>query len=298
MFVFESRVVFVADAWQKLALSFYSRTVALAHPLVLVPLSTCPSTNEQRTQRAPSGFNLQPTQVVLVEDPATKNAIAERSMLGAGNQHRARDCCAVAVFLSDLEVSKRVPRILELERSTKHRHPNYSALLTLSTRFLLGEGHAATWAKQLATDLVSNPPAPFLRPPRPMPVIDPILAWSYKNTGLLVQSFVLAATSHGLSTCIMEGLDSRHLSRILRFPDERYAVPMVVATGYEYVGEGEGEIDRSRDATATAEEPPTSTPRLPLEEVVFRDSFGVPWRTDDPSHDGDERDDAHGAAAS
>jgi nitroreductase len=249
-------------------------------------------------QRAPSGFNLQPTQIVMVEDPASKEAIAARSMLGAGNQHRARDCSALVVFLSDLQASKRVPRILDLERTAGHRHPNYSALLTLSTRFLLGEGHAATWAKRLATDLVSNPPPPFPQVPRPMPVIDPILAWSYKNTGLMVQSFVLAATSHGLATCVMEGLDSRHLSRILRFPDDRYAVPMVVATGYEY----EGETDRSHGAAAATE--PPSTPRLPLEEVVFRDSFGVPWSSDG-TNDGDDSDkgddderDAHGSAAS
>jgi nitroreductase len=201
----------------------------------------------------------------MVEDPAVKEAIAAGAMLGAGNQHRARDCSALAVFLSDLEATKRVPRILELEREHRGlRHPNYSALLPLTANFLLGEGHAATWAKQLAAAAMSGGGGgsnPSASSSPAAPTIDPILAWSYKNTSLLVQTFVLACESHGLATCAMEGLDARRLSRALRVPD-RYAVPMVVAAGYEH----------------QSDESAQRTPRLRLEEVVFRDSFGVPWR--------------------
>lgn len=193
---------------------------------------------------------------MLVEGQAQKDLIAERAMLGLGNQHRVRDCSALAVFLSDLEVSKRVPRIVQLEHEHKHRPPKHTAMLPLTSRFLLGEGHVATMVKQVASSALSGQ-----QKNHAMPVIDPILAWSYKNTALMVQSWVLSASSFDLATCIMEGMDCRRLSRVLRIPD-RYAVPMVVATGYDFAGPSED----------------VQTPRLPLEDVVFRDTFGTPWK--------------------
>jgi len=198
---------------------------------------------------------LQPTQIIMVQDPALKEKLATKSMLGAGNQYRTRDCSALAVFLADLEASRRISRIHQLERSAPPgvRHPNYLAMMPVSTAFFLGEGHAATMLKQVTTDLVSRHLA------QPMPEIEPVQAWSYKNTALAIQSYVLAATSHGLQTSIMEGYDPRQAKEILRIPD-RYGIPMMVATGYEY----------------ETEEEAARTPRLDLEEVVFGDTFGAP----------------------
>lgn len=179
-------------------------------------------------------------------------------MLGPGNQFRTRQCAALAVFLSDLQASQRIQRIYQLERAAGVRHPNFLALFPISTAFFLGEGHAATLLKQVTTNFVSRQTAP-------MPEIEPIQAWSYKNTALAVQTFVLAATSHNLQTSIMEGLDPRRVKEILRIPD-RYGIPMVVATGYEY----EDESDKA-----------AMTPRLDVSEVVFGDTFGAPLDWDD-----------------
>ena len=119
--------------------------------------------------------------------------------------------------------------------------------------FLIGEGHAATFLKGIATDILSEV--------QPMPVVEPVQAWGYKNAGLLAQSFVYAAESYDLATCIMEGFDQRRVQEILRVPD-RYSIPMIVATGYEY------------------EDPETfeATPRLDISETIFRDSFGTPFQ--------------------
>lgn len=179
-------------------------------------------------------------------------------MLGIGNQYRTKQASAVAVFLSDLEPSKRINRIHELEKD--HRHPHYRATMPLLTSFLIGEGHAATMIKGIATQ--------FLSAVQPMPDVEPVQAWSYKNTGLLAQTFVYAAESHDLATAMMEGFDPRRVKEILRIPD-RYAVPLVVATGYEY--EEEPEVE--------------PTPRLDVSEVVFEDTFGKGWI---PSEDGDD----------
>lgn len=171
-------------------------------------------------------------------------------MLGAGNAYRTRDCSALAVFLADLEPSKRLKRVMELEQGK--RHPAYRAILPLASSFLMGEGHAATLLKQLSTSFLSSTV-------RQMPGIEPIQAWSYKNTALAVQSYMLAATSHDLATAVMEGYDPRRCKEILRIPD-RYDIPMVVATGYEYE-----EAEEQSDPL---------TPRFDLNEIVFDNTFG------------------------
>jgi nitroreductase len=180
-------------------------------------------------------------------------------------------CSVLAVFLSDLQASKRIARIQELERASNTRHPNYLAQFPSTTSFFLGEGHAATLLKQVSTDFLSawGNRQSQSSSSSPMPEIEPIQTWAYKNTALAVQSFVLAATAHNIDTSIMEGLDGRRARELLRIPD-RYGIPMAVAAGYAY------------DETES-----TITPRLPLEEIVFADTFGEPWS---PANDDDEEE--------
>ena len=192
---------------------------------------------------------MQPTNIILVQSQDIKDKLSEHAMLGPGNQFRTRDASALAVFLSDLEVNKRINRICELEK--EHRNPNYLSSLPMTASFLTGEGHAATFLKNVATDILSEV--------QPMPEIEPIQSWSYKNASLIAQTFVYAAESHDLATCMMEGYDGRRVKEILRIPD-RYAVPLIVAAGYEY--EDPSMFQR--------------TPRLGLEEVVFSDTFAQP----------------------
>jgi len=203
---------------------------------------------------APSSFNLQPTHILIVQSPQTKEQLATSCMLGPGNQFRTKDASALAVFLADLQLKDRISRIEQLERDATMRDPNYLNVMPIAASFLTGEGHAATFLKQIATDAMSTI--------QPMPTIEPVQAWSFKNASLVAQTYVLAATSHQLATCMMEGFDSRRLKEILRIPD-RYDVPMVVATGYEY------------------DEDFKETPRLGLEEVVFGETFGAPMELDD-----------------
>ena len=198
-----------------------------------------------------------------------KEKLADQAMLGAGNQYRTKDASVIAFFLSDLEVTKRIDRIQRLEQGS--RDPNYSNMFPIASSFLAGEGHASLALKQVATILLSNVRV------SPMPTVEPVQAWTYKSTALLAQTYVLAATSHDLATCIMEGYDGRRVKELLRIPD-RYDVPMAVATGYDFASvEGDFSVERTR--------------RLPLEEVCFRDSFGVPMRMDCRQEQG-ESDDA------
>ena len=128
----------------------------------------------------------------MVHSQPIKEQLSEQAMLGLGNQFRTRDASTLAVFLSDLEAGKRIERIMQLERESGTRHPNYLGQMPLASSFLLGQGHAATLIKNVATDLMSEL--------QPMPVVEPVHAWSHKNTGIALQSYVLAATSHDLAT--------------------------------------------------------------------------------------------------
>ena len=214
---------------------------------------------------------MQPTQIILVQDPQLKNEIAEKAMIGKGNQYRTRDCSVLTVFCSDLQPSMRIQRILELERShtTQPRHPDYLAMMPIATSFMLGEGHAATFLKQATMEFLSSSTN------QPMPDIEFARVWSYKNTSLMVQSYVLAATSHNLQTSIMEGFDSRHLKDLLNIPDDRYGIPMVVATGYEYCNPAA--VNNSSDKSI---DDCSQTARLKINEVVFQDTFGIPVKLD------------------
>ena len=108
--------------------------------------------------------------------------------------------------------------------------------------------------------------------------------WSYKNAGIASQLYTMAATAHGLSTCMMEGYDARRAMEILRVPHERYGLPIMVATGYEYgnatpashaddLGGGDDADEEEGDSRG---ERPTRTPRLGMNELFFGDTFGEP----------------------
>jgi len=210
----------------------------------------------QTTLTSPSGFNLQPVQVIIIQAKDVKNQLAENAMLGAGNQYRIRDASAVAVFLCDLEISKRLPRIIDLEKKSGMRHPDYLSTLPIAASFLTGEGHVATTLKQISSSIMSSM--------QPSPTIDSVKSWGYKNSSLMAQTYVFAAESHGLATCMMEGFDVSRAKEVLRIPD-RYALPLMVATGYEYAEHG----------NLVVEENEQRTPRLRADEVFFGDTFGA-----------------------
>ncbi|TYZ69137.1 hypothetical protein PybrP1_002988 [[Pythium] brassicae (nom. inval.)] len=66
------------------------------------------------TQRAPTGFNVQPYSVVVLRDQADREKIAD-AMLGP-NSAKVKDAPVVVVFAADTRPSQRVPRIQRLLR--------------------------------------------------------------------------------------------------------------------------------------------------------------------------------------
>jgi len=218
-------------------------------------------------------------------------------MLGFGNQYRTTDASGIAVFCSDLEPSKRIDRIYEMERSEGGRADGYLAVLRVAASFLTGESSTSSnggggvgggrggSSTRLST-ILKQTFTHALSPIQPMPTMENVESWSYKNAGIIAQQYTLASTAHGLSTCMMEGYDARRVKEILRIPD-RYGVPLMVATGYDYdTMEGGKEVvhadldEDGRSAEGDDDDdgvgPTERTPRLEMNELFFGDTFGEP----------------------
>ena len=94
----------------------------------------------QLSRTTPSGFNLQPTHIILVRCQEIKSALAEQAILGAGNKYRVHNASGIAIFCADLQPSKRVHRIHDLERTHNMREEGYMSVLRVaSTTLLTGE---------------------------------------------------------------------------------------------------------------------------------------------------------------
>ena len=210
-------------------------------------------------------------------------------MLGFGNQYRTTDASGIAIFVTDLQPSKRIDRIYDMERNSGIRENGYLAVLRVASSFLTGESttttsiagggasssstHLSTFLKQTFTNALS--------PTQPMPTMENVESWSYKNAGITAQLYTMAATSHGLSTCMMEGYDSRRVKEILRIPD-RYGVPLMVATGYDYDSEPVVHADTNDyellesngDESDMQQQQQKRTARLEMNELFFGETFG------------------------
>eukprot|EP00984_Skeletonema_dohrnii_P035464 scaffold35243_cov194-Skeletonema_dohrnii-CCMP3373.AAC.1 len=107
-----------------------------------------------------------------------------------------------------------------MERESGTREDGYLAVLRVASSFLTGESstlssnnssgsstHVSSFLKRAFTSALS--------PVQPMPTMENVESWSYKNAGIMSQMYTMSATAHGLSTCMMEGFDARRAKEIL-----------------------------------------------------------------------------------
>lgn len=149
-----------------------------------------------------------------------------------------------------IEPSKRIPRLQELELTEGGKSQADVLNLGQAVRIFAGEGMLTNWVK-CAISTVASPVTPV---PAPVPTI----AWSYKQTMIAASFYTLAATSHGLGTCMMEGFDENRVKVCLDIPD-RYSIPVIIATGY---------------AQTSSSDTPRPSPRFERDELFYKDTFG------------------------
>ncbi|CAM9184937.1 unnamed protein product [Scytosiphon promiscuus] len=212
------------------------------------------------TQSTPSSFNIQPWSVILVRDAGARERLST-AMLG-GNAKKVLAAPVTAVFCADLEPSKRIHRMVELNRQAGMAEADITRL-SLAVNLFSGEGLVGNALRNAVTSIAS--------PMQPAPEVGSAEAWSFKNTSLAVQTYILSCTAHGLHTAPMEGFDARRVRAALDVPD-RYGIPMVVSTGYPAPSQP-GEKGGSS---------PTKRWRYPPQEVVFDGAFGVGMAGVDP----------------
>jgi len=248
-------------------------------------------------QRSASGFNLQPYRIVVARDGYVRKRLS-RCMVG-GNIRRVLDAPAAVVFLADLEPWKLIEPLVDLERRngglTEHQLDN----LRSDCQFLLGNNasqgleneipsETSSAMRQVIDRYVENSTAGraigqtdrtvnatemaakrtllgFLSNFTQTPTLNSsIEAWSFKNTMLAAQTFMLAVSAAGFETCPMEGFDGRRVKEVLSVPDDRFSIPIVICVGREF---------------HIAETVSKKKPRFNFEQVVSMDSFDVPMRS-------------------
>ena len=232
-------------------------------------------------RRAPSGFNSQPYRLLMVSSVDAKEALAK--CCHGRNADRVRDSDATVLFLADREWGRdlsRFGRFLDGGNTTNNRKPMNK------------------WVKRKIQMLVllfsSGYPLPrFLSAPMSflvrsmigfigtitrrrllVPTLSSAETWSTKNTMLVAMAYMLAATSRGLATCPMEGVWAQGARRALGIP-RRYAIPLIVSTGTPY-HPPMADLEEADDVgMAHGAGSGNATPRYPLRDVVYADTFGT-----------------------
>ncbi len=195
---------------------------------------------------APSGYNLQPTRLVVVTDRTDRTALVEACF----GQAQVREAPVVVVFTGDRRAAaESLERCVALDLEAGAIDARYAAVLRrgvprdFSTAPL---GLGRLWKAATA------PVRGLFGPVATVPAVD-LRYWLTKQVMLACMQFLLAATAAGLATAPIEGFDERRVRRALGIPRSQI-VPIVVPLG------------KAADA-------PAPKSRRPLSEIVHRERW-------------------------
>lgn len=173
---------------------------------------------------APSGYNLQPTHMVVVTEAGLKRALWRVCL----QQGPVLEAPAVVVFAGDRDAYRhRFEDILKMEREAGTISPEYERKLRRVVPLAFEQGPLGLgwlWKAVLP---------PVLRLFRPVPSIPAVHGrfWVTKQVMLAAMNFMLAAQAAGLATVPMEGFDERGVRKVLGVP-RRCVVAVVIPVGY------------------------------------------------------------------
>lgn len=201
--------------------------------------------------RAPSSFNLQPWQFLVVRDENLKKLLQRIAM----NQRQVAEAPYTVVFLADPKFwqtgyAKVLDESARRETLAKRQIDTYRKSVDIF--FRTGPLGMYGLAKKIAV------PLRRLFAPTPWLVTSKADAAHYvrSQTMLAAENFMIAAAAAGLGTSPMEGFDEYRLKRLLAIPLS-FSVPVIISVGYPAEGP-----------------PPRPSIRLPLAERVSWDLFG------------------------
>lgn len=195
-------------------------------------------------RRSPSGYNLQPYKIVIVRSGEIQRALSQ----AAFNQGQPIEAPFTVVFLADTKPYSLVADILDIGLKSEHWNQSYSTFIRKMTflHFFQGPLRIFQYLKWLCIR-----PLTFIRPvPRIHAGRNGMEAYTFKQTSLVAQTFMLAASAAGYATCPMEGFDPRWLRKALNI-SARYSPVMMIPIGFP-----------SQDSR------PQRSPRLAFDQVV------------------------------
>ena len=199
---------------------------------------------------APSGFNLQPWQFILVRNPELKRLLVHIVM----GQTQVEEAPLTVVFVADPYAWKSsYPKLLEIARSTGLMPDRVIDSYRRNTRIFFRHGPLGIrgFGKKIVV--------PIRRLFKPTPVVATSYAESCHyvraQTMLAAATFMIAAKSIGIDSCPMEGFDEDRLKKLLAVP-RHMTIPIIIPVGF-----------------ALDEFQPKPALRLPLEEKLSIDLF-------------------------
>ena len=151
--------------------------------------------------RAPSSFNLQPWNLMVLRDPEAKARLRKI----AWDQPKVTEAPVVLIVLAD-------------RSGWAEGHPtvekNWQEMLAAGQM----KAEQRDWFLNAAKSLYAWSP-------------EASLAFAAKNTGFFAMALMYAATSLGLETHPMDGFDHEGVRKAFNIPDD-YWVPLLLAVGY------------------------------------------------------------------
>ncbi|KAL0479783.1 NADH dehydrogenase nox [Acrasis kona] len=201
------------------------------------------------TQRSPSGYNLQPWVAIVINDPEKKNKLHEVCL----SQKKVLEAPISVIFAANHNVLENVDEVVRMEYESGNWNKEYAERTKrLATTFLqTGPCHTLQVAKYIFTSILS-----YIKPITQAPVN--IKAYTWKSAMMAAMTFMLAASSHNLSTHAMEGFDERRLKQLVGLPSH-YSIPVVICLGY-------------------SDEKENTSSRLPTDHVYRENDFEVPMQ--------------------
>lgn len=149
---------------------------------------------------APSSFNLQPWEVIVVRDKGQKKLLRKCAM----NQPKVEEAPVVLVLLGNLRALETNSEEVVNDRLQKGYLKDASQKETV---------------RKVMYQLYGEPQSPKR------------LAFAAKNVGLYAMTFMLAARAYGLETHPMDGFDSNCVVEHFEIPDGKIVL-MLIALGY------------------------------------------------------------------
>ncbi|MBL8148390.1 MAG: nitroreductase family protein [Blastocatellia bacterium] len=195
---------------------------------------------------APSGYNLQPTHMVLVTDTALK----KRLHIACMKQAQILEAPAIVVFTGDkLVVENNLESAFQADRAIDAISAEYEKQLRGFIKLAFDQGPLGLgWFGKAFF-------VPLARLFTPIPSIPAVEKryWLAKQVMLSSMIFMLAATAAGLSTVPMEGFDEDRVRKVLGIPSS-HIVALVVPVGYA--------VDNSIRKS-----------RLPVEKIIHKNGW-------------------------